>query len=122
MSKINVSRIVAGGLLAGLIMNVGEATLHARILGADAGALYKTLNAATPNPAATIPLLIGTTFLLGITSVWLYAAIYPRFSSRLRAAVIAGCVVWILSHVWSGVYLGAGYAGIITPRLAWFPV
>lgn len=115
-------RLVAGGLLAGLIMNVAEAVLHAGILGADTGLLYQTLNARPPNPGATIPLLVATTFLLGITAVWLYAAIYPRFGGRLKAAWIAGLVVWILSHLWSGVYLGAGYSGIITPKLAWIPV
>jgi len=27
----------------------------------------------------------------------------------------------IRSHLWSGVYLGAGDAGIVTPKLAWIP-
>jgi hypothetical protein len=122
MSEINLPRLLAGGLLAGLIMNVGEAALHAGILGADTQLLYQSLNAPPPNPGSTIPLLVGTTFLIGLTAVWLYAAIYPRFGGRLKTGFIAGFVVWILSHLWAGVYLGAGYAGIITPRLAWIPV
>jgi hypothetical protein len=28
----------------------------------------------------------------------------------------------MLAHLWSGIYLGAGYAGIITTKLAWIPV
>jgi hypothetical protein len=36
--------------------------------------------------------------------------------------VIAGVAVWILSHVWSGVYLAHGFAGIIPLKLAWLPV
>ncbi len=122
MSEINMPRVVAGGLLAGLIMNIAEAALHAGILGADTALLYQALNAPPPNPGATIPLLVGMTFLLGLTAVWLYAALYPGFSSRMKAAFIAGLVVWVLSHLWSGVYLGAGYAGIIPPGLAWIPV
>jgi hypothetical protein len=27
-----------------------------------------------------------------------------------------------MAHLWSGVYLGAGFAGLISPRLAWGPV
>ena len=122
MSKMNVSRILIGGLVAGLIMNVGEAGLHAGILGSDAEALYKTLNIPPPNPATTVPLLVGVTFLMGLTTIWVYAAICPRFGGGMKTALLAGLAVWVLAHVWSGVYLGAGYPGVIKPRLAWIPV
>jgi hypothetical protein len=122
MSRISVGRVVAGGLVAGLVMNVGEAALHAGVLGQDSEALYTTLHIPMPNPAATIPLLVGMTFLLGVVTIWLYAALYPRFESRVSTALVTGIVVWLLAHVWSGVYLGAGFAGIFTARLAWIPV
>ena len=122
MSKMNVPRILVGGLVSGLVMNVGEAALHAGVLGQDTEALYKRLQAPLPNPASTIPLLVGMTFLLGLVSIWLYAALRPQLGGKLKTALIAGLVVWILAHVWSGVYLGAGFAGIVTPALAWIPV
>jgi hypothetical protein len=37
-------------------------------------------------------------------------------------AIYAGLAVWALAHLWSGVYLGAGFTGLISPRLAWLPV
>jgi hypothetical protein len=122
MSKMNLPGILAGGFLAGLVMNVGEAALHAGVLGEETSTLYKTLNAPLPNPAATIPLLVGTTFLMGLTAMWLFAAIHPGFGGRAKTAAIVGVVVWLLSHVWAGVYLGAGYAGIFTIKLAGIPV
>ena len=122
MPKITVSRTLLCGLVAGLVMNVGEAVLHARVLGQETEALYKTLNAPAPNPSHTIPVLVGTTFLMGIVTMWLYAAIYPRFQNRNKTAIIAGLLVWFLAHVWSGVYLGAGYSGIFPSKLAWIPV
>jgi hypothetical protein len=122
MPRIPLIRLLASGLLAGLIMNISEAALHAGILGADTESLYRQLNAPPPNPSSSIPILVGTTFLMGIVSMWLYAALLPQLGSRFRTAAVTGIVVWILSHVWSGVYLGAGYAGIITPKLAWTPV
>ena len=122
MSKMNVPRILAGGLVSGLVMNVGEAALHAGVLGPDTETLYKKLQAPLPNPATTIPLLVGMTFLLGLVSIWLYAALYPKLGGKVKTAMIAALVVWILAHVWSGVYIGAGYAGIMTPKLAWIPV
>src|SRR5690242_11197651 len=100
---MNTPRILVGGLVAGLVMNFGEAALHAGVLGADTETLYKSAGAAFPNPAVTMPLLIGTTFLLGIVSIWLHAALLPLFDSRVKTAFIAGLVVWFLAHVWSGV-------------------
>ena len=119
---MNTSRIVIGGVVAGLIMNIGEAGLHAGVLGDDTTQLYKALNVPPPNPGANLPVLIGVAFLLGFISVWLYAAIRPRFGPGPKTAIIAGLVVWALSHLWSGVYLGNGYAGIIPGKLAWIPV
>jgi hypothetical protein len=28
----------------------------------------------------------------------------------------------VFAHLWSGVYLGCGFPGLITPKLAWLPV
>ena len=122
MSKINTQRVLLGGLVAGLVMNIGEAGLHAGVLGTDTETFYKTLNAPLPNPAQTIPLLVGMTFVVGLVAMWLYAALYPRFGNRAGSALTVGVIVGLLAHTWSGVYLGAGYSGIFTARLAWIPV
>ena len=82
MPKMNTARIVLGGLLAGLIMNVSEAALHAGILGAETESLYQRLNAPPPTSIANPLTLVAVTFVLGITSVWLYAAVRPRFGGR----------------------------------------
>lgn len=122
MPQMNSARILLGGLIAGLIMNGSEAALHAAILGDETGLLYEKFGIGIPGTAGNLILLISATFLLGIIAVWLYAALRPRFGAGPRTALIAGITVWLLSHLWSGVYLGAGYAGIITPKLAWVPV
>jgi hypothetical protein len=122
MPKINVKRVLLGGMVAGIVMNIGEAALHAGVLGKDTETLYQTLSVPLPNPAQTIPLLVGMTFVLGIVAIWLYAAIYPRIESRATRCLSVGVVVWLLAHCWSGVYLGAGYSQIFTARLVWIPV
>ena len=121
MSKMNWGRIVLGGLVAGLIMNVAEAALHAGILGPDTEALYQKFGVAAPGAANPL-MLVAATFVLGITSVGLYAAIRPRFGAGARTAVVAGLFVWVLAHVWSGIYLGFGYVGVIPAKLAFVPV
>lgn len=112
MSQMNSSRILLGGLIAGLIMNVSEAALHAAVLGDETGLLYERFAIEIPGTAANLTMLISATFILGIVSVWLYAALRPQFGAGPRTAVICGVAVWLLAHLWSGVYLGAGYAGI----------
>ena len=65
--------------------------------------------------------MIAMTSALGIAAVWLYAAIRPRYGAGPRTAVIAGLAVWVMADLWSGIYLGMGFMGLITPRLAFVP-
>jgi hypothetical protein len=37
-------------------------------------------------------------------------------------AVIAGLAVFVIAHLWSGIYLGMGFYGLITPKLAFLPI
>jgi hypothetical protein len=122
MATVNWTRVLLGGLLAGTVMNVGEATLHAGLLGADAQALVDRYQTAQPGSPLPIASLVAMTYILGIASVWLYAAIRPRYGSGPRTAVIAGVAVWVIAHLWSGVYLGMGLLGLIPPKLAYVPV
>lgn len=122
MTGVRWSRVLAGGMLAGVVMNASEAALHAGLLGEDARQLLARFQ--VPEPASPVPVasLVAMTFVLGIASVWLYAAIRPRYGAGVRTAVIAGLAVWVMAHLWSGIYLGMGLSGLITPRLAFLPI
>ncbi len=122
MGKINWGRVIGGGLLAGLVMNISEAALHGGLLGQDDIALFKSLNVPHEPQTWQIIALVGMTFVLGIASVWLYAAIRPRYGAGPKTAICAGLAVWVFAHLWAGVYLGAAYAGLFPPKLAWLPV
>ena len=122
MARINWGRVLLGGFVAGLVMNASEAALHGGVLGGDATELLKRFGLPETPQAWQLPALVAMTFVLGVASVWLYAAIRPRFGPGATTALAAGLAVWVIAHLWSGVYLGAGFAGLITPRLAWLPV
>ena len=122
MGRINRGRVILGGLLAGLVMNMGEAALHGGVLGNDAALLFKSHGIVDPPDPVYLVALIAVTFVIGIAAVWLYAAIRPRYGAGPKTAIIAGLAVWVLAHLWSGIYLGAGFAGLITPKLAFLPV
>jgi len=122
MEKMNWGRVIGGGLLAGLVMNISEAALHGGMLAQDGVDLYKSLGLTLAPQPAELVTVISMTFVIGIATVWLYAAIRPRYGAGPKTAICAGLAVWLLAHLWSGVYLSAGFPGLVTPKLAWLPV
>ncbi|MGD0201356.1 MAG: hypothetical protein ABSD27_11460 [Bryobacteraceae bacterium] len=96
MGKINWSRVVLGGLLAGLIINVIDFLVNTFLLKerwADAmQALGKPGTMTSPQIIAF--LVVG--FLVGIMMIWLYAAIRPRYGAGVKTAFCAGTAVWVL--------------------------
>ena len=106
MGKINMGRVILGGLLAGLVINVSESILNVGILAKENEDALKALNRPPiGNEAVTFLVILG--FVLGILAVWLYAAIRPRFGAGPMTAVCAGLTVWALAYLYpSGGMMG----------------
>ncbi|HEV8383654.1 MAG TPA: hypothetical protein VGQ11_02200 [Candidatus Acidoferrales bacterium] len=124
MGQINWGRVIGGGLMAGVVMNVSEFLLHAVVLRADGQALMEQWNRQGFNikeDPTLLSILIGVTFLLGVLAVWTYAAIRPRFGPGPKTAIIAGLAVWAMSYFYAGVYVYAGIV-ILPAKLVWCPV
>jgi hypothetical protein len=100
MNRINIGRVVLGGLLAGLIINIGETLLNAVVLASDMEQLTQARN-VPPVGGSAIAGFVTMCFALGIGIVWLYAAIRPRFGAGVGTAIIAGVAVWLLSFGWA---------------------
>ena len=93
MGKINWSRVVLGGLLAGVVLNVVDWLLYGVWLKQDFASAMQALN----KPGSMdnlIPWFVFLDFVYGIGLVWVYAAIRPRFNPGVSTAVIAGVAVW----------------------------
>lgn len=95
MGKINWGRVILGGLLAGVVLNVVDFVLYGMVLKQDMAAALQALG-KEPMPDSMIPLYIAWDFVLGIALLWVYAAIRPRFGPGPKTAVIAGLGVWFL--------------------------
>jgi len=124
MGKINTVRVLVGGLVAGLVMNVSEAILHAGVLGADGAKLledWTRLGLPMDIRPSLLFWLVGITFVLGILAVWTYAAIRPRFGAGPKTALYAGLAVWAMSYLYAAVYIDAGIV-VWPPKLTWLPV
>jgi len=122
MASIRWGRVIAGGLLAGLIMNVGEAILHGALLARAGTEAYLALGRTMPTGPTYLAPLIALTFAQGVAAVWLYAAIRPRYGPGPGTALRAGLAVWFFSAVYAALYLHSGFAGIFPPGVVWPPV
>lgn len=95
MRRINWGRVVLGGLLAGLVLNIFDFLVHGVWLMDDWNAALQALGVAEMS-GGMIGLYVVWDFVLGIFVVWLYAAIRPRYGPGPRTAALAGLAVWFL--------------------------
>ena len=107
MGKINIGRVILGGVVAGIVGNIlgylVDGVMLAPQWAAGMRALGRTEFSVSQNVAFNI---IGLVY--GILMVWLYAAIRPRYGSGPKIAVFAGLAVWV-----AGVLLpNAGFMGV----------
>jgi len=100
MGRINWGRVFLGGLLAGVVINVGEFLFHAVLFKDPMAEAMRALgrDPATVNTGNAIVIWNILGFLTGIAAVWVYAAIRPRFGLGAKTAAIAGIGVWFISR------------------------
>ena len=120
MGKINVARVILGGLLAGLIMNIGETVLNLYVIEDDSTAVLERLGLQFPG-MHQIGIFIAMTFVSGIITIFLYAPMRPRFGAGAKTAVIAGLGVWFVTMMaaFADVVLGITPANLLVIGGAW---
>ena len=121
MTRINMARVILGGLVAGLVLNAGEVVLHMVVIAEDMEAAVQARN-LPPVGGQAIGIFVALSFVLGIATVWLYAAIRPRFGPGVSTALCAGSTAWFLAYVYPTVgmmAMGMFPAGVMTTALVW---
>jgi len=98
MGKINWGRVILGGLVAGVVINVSEFILNTMVVGERWMEAMKALGLSGETTTRQIVVWNIWGFLCGIGLVWLYAAIRPRFNPGAGTAVKAGIAVWFFAH------------------------
>jgi hypothetical protein len=105
MNTINWGKVLLGGLLAGLIINVGEFLLNDVILGAQMKQFFARYE--IPEPGGTFLIVaVGLSFVIGILLVFLYALIRPRLGPGVKTAIVAGLILWFGIYVYTGAING----------------
>ena len=102
MNNINFGRVILGGLVAGLILNIGEFLLNDFVLVKQIEDMVRRMNVPPPG-GSFVATAVGLTFLLGIVIVWIYAMIRPRFGPGPKTAIVAGFVAWFCVYLYAGI-------------------
>jgi hypothetical protein len=110
MSGINMPKVIVGGLVAGVVLNAIDFVVNGLMLGAqwEAATVARGVDPAAIANSSMVG-WITSDFLLGLSMVWLYAAIRPRFGPGPSTAACAGLVTWAISHV---AYFSLAFTGM----------
>lgn len=95
MGKINLGRVVLGGVVAGIVLDLLGYLVDGVLLAQAWNNGMKALGHAdlSMNQIMQFNLLGLAT---GIGMIWVYAAIRPRFGAGVKTAVYAGVAVWVV--------------------------
>ncbi len=81
---MNMSGVIKGGLVAGLLINVSEFVLNMMVIPVPEGA------------GGSIGFWVVYAFVMGLLTAYLYALIRPRCGAGPKTGVCAGLLVWAL--------------------------
>jgi hypothetical protein len=110
---MNGSRILAGGIAAGVVMNVmdyiSNGVLFAARMKAESNAfkpgLGDTMSAMTGKQIAGYVVM---DLVVGGLLVWTYAAMRPRFGAGAKTAIMTALVFWIFGAITAVGYMQMG--------------
>jgi hypothetical protein len=103
--KINMKRVLIGGLVAGLII-IASAVVMVPVVGKEMELALAACN-LPPMGTGAMAYFGIVSLVLGIVLVWLYAAILPRMGHGIKTALIASAVVWFLAYFLANVSMVA---------------
>jgi len=95
---MNIGRILLGGVIAGLVINVVEWVVHGLLLKERWEQAMKELGRGAFGVRAIILFwIVG--FAYGIALAWLYAMIRPRYGAGPKTAIWAGLYLWLVASL-----------------------
>lgn len=95
---MNWKRIILGGLVAGLIINMSQGALHEGVLKDTWSTAMQALGKTGEFSGGQIAVFNIVGFLTGIALVWLYAAVRLCYGAGPKTAMCSGTTVWFLTY------------------------
>lgn len=113
MGGINFSRVVVGGLVAGVVANALDFVIQTYLMTKEMTDMAQRLNLSAATMESSMTTWIIVDFVWGLLLVFTYAAIRPRFGPGPRTAVIGGLMLWLAV---SAVFAGLTAMGLYTQQ------
>ena len=113
MGKINVGRLILGGVVAGIVNDILGFGVDGWLLNERWTDAMKNLGKG-PLTSSEIVLYNVIGFATGFLVLWVYVAIRPRFGPGVKTAIYAGFVSWLLTALFPNA--GFMYASGLFPR------
>ena len=98
MGKINWGRVILGGIVAGIVIDVFEGVSNGLILASQWNEAMTALNRSATMTTNQIAAFNVWGLAAGIVMVAIYAAIRPRFGAGPKTVMLAGAIVWALAY------------------------
>ncbi len=116
---INTKKVLLGGLVAGIVINIIDFVANTFILGARMKAESDAFKPGMSDAMMAVNAVISYVIMdlvLGFALIWAYAAFRPRFGAGARTATYVAVLFWLLALIFT-----AGYRqmGIMSSGLWW---
>ncbi len=98
MGNINVGRWIIGGVIATVVLFVVDFVLNVMILGQEWNQAMTAMG-KPPMTAGHVILFAILNLVGGLTALWIYVGIRPRFGAGITTAVYAGIAVWVIGYM-----------------------
>src|ERR1041385_6550031 len=122
MNNINFGRVLLGGIVAGIVLNIGEWILNGKLLAAQMREFSLRHNFPPEPPGNAIAVAMALTLVMGIVLVLGYACIRTRLGAGVKTAIVAGLFAWFAVYLYCGVvnsvFMGIS-GGTIVLLLIW---
>lgn len=97
MAKINWGRVILGGFLWVVVLNVLWFSAWILFLRSEWMTAVAALGRTFPKTLEGLVLWFVLTFVGGIFAIWFYAAIRPRYGPGPKTAACVGFLFWLIS-------------------------
>jgi hypothetical protein len=94
MGKMNMTRVILGGIAAGIIIDACEGVINGVVLQRQWADTFAALGKSPLLSVKQIVALNIWGIAVGVLTIWLYAAIRPRYGAGPRTAICAGLAMW----------------------------
>jgi hypothetical protein len=118
MGNINWGRMVLGGIVAAVILFIVDYIVNGVILIQQWTDAMTALGRPVVTPDAGFLVIVAIlNLLIGLTALWIYTGIRPRYGASVQTAIYAGLATWVLVHLVAGISLQL--AGLLPASIIW---